>query len=71
MKIKIINNRSVLFTNVAFKDNEIIAHKKCREIMRDTGAEDLKQLSEFAKVDVQIVLPNVTFETEIDRDIRF
>lgn len=52
--------------NYEFRDSKIIAHEKCREVMNDTGAEDLNLLkSEFAKYEFEITLPNLTFKSEM------
>ena len=55
-----------IWGNCEFMNSKIIAHKKCREIIKSTGVEDLNLLkNQFAKDDLEIVLPNLTFETEI------
>jgi len=55
-----------IWGNCEFKESKIIAHEKCREFLLDSGLEDLELLkNQFAKEDIEIILPNITFSTVI------
>ncbi len=51
--------------NIYFKDNLIIAHKQCREILEKEGKIMLKVYENHQRGNVEIKLPNVLFETSI------
>ncbi len=52
--------------NSEFQSSKIIAHESCKAIMHETSVQDLKLLeSEFAKDVIEIVFPNLTFESEL------
>lgn len=55
--------------NYEFRGSKIIAHEKCKEIMNETGLEDLNLMKdEFAKDDFEIELPNSIFQSEMTFD---
>jgi len=77
-KLYVVNTHSHfdhIWGNSAFKDWEIIAHRKCFEVIKSEGENTLKEISEkypeWIKEEIELVLPNFIFEKEInfyDRD---
>lgn len=60
--------------NCAFKDNLIIAHEKCLEEMINNGLFAMEDFKEFKNGIVELVLPNVTFNENLnfqEDDIEF
>lgn len=51
--------------NCAYKACPIVAHEKCLEFLAKNGEEDLKKHKEYAKGDVKITLPNLTFTEKL------
>lgn len=58
-----------IWGNCAFKNSKIIAHEKCRAFIRSDGETYLEHhKKQFAKDNVEIVLPNETFSEYIAFD---
>ncbi|MBU5313831.1 MBL fold metallo-hydrolase [Tissierella carlieri] len=64
-----------IWGNSEFRDSIIVSHKICRDFIAEHGREELvSHAIEFAKEDIDIVLPNITFESKItfnDEGIEF
>ncbi len=58
-----------IWGNSEFRDDMIIAHVTCRESIIKDGVEDLKHhIRAFAKDDIEIIVPNVTFDGKLILD---
>lgn len=54
-----------IWGNYEFQDSMIISHKKCRISILKEGEEELvNHASEFAKEDIKIIAPNITFDSK-------
>jgi len=63
-----------IWGNCACQDSIIAAHTSCRERMKERGAYDLSQQKAQIRGPVQILLPNLTFDSRLcleDDDIEF
>lgn len=64
-----------IWGNSEFKDSIILSTEKCRSFIIEDGEEELNtHADQFAKEDIEIVLPNLTFEKRIifeDEGIEF
>lgn len=56
------NHWDHIWGNCEFRDSQIISHERCKELIEAHGEDDLvRHKKQFAKDDVDIVLPNATF----------
>jgi len=54
-----------IWGNYEFQDSMIISHEKCRISILKEGEEELaSHASEFAKEDIKIITPNITFDSK-------
>lgn len=64
-----------IWGNYEFKDYTIISHEKCRiSIIKDAEEDLVNHIGEFAKEDIKIVTPNITFDNKLifdDEGIEF
>ncbi len=55
-----------IWGNSEFKDNIILSHKNCRELIQEHGEQELlDHFKDFAREEIEIVLPNLTFTDSI------
>lgn len=52
--------------NCAYISFPIVAHKRCLELLCEKGDEDFAKYGEHAKGKVEIILPSITFTTELE-----
>jgi glyoxylase-like metal-dependent hydrolase (beta-lactamase superfamily II) len=54
-----------IWGNSEFKDNLIVSHEKCREFIKLYGEQEIKKNPDFIRDEVELILPNITFQKEI------
>lgn len=52
--------------NCAFESAPILAHRLCRELMKEKGRRELDEHEEYEAGDVELILPSVTFTEQIE-----
>ena len=60
------NHWDHIWGNCEFSNSKILSHEKCKELILENGEEDLEyHKKQFAKDEIIITLPNVTFKNKI------
>ena len=55
-----------IWGNSEFSDTLIISREKCRDLIKESGKEELTtHINQFAKEDINLVLPNLTYSNKI------
>ncbi|MDF1618861.1 MBL fold metallo-hydrolase, partial [Petrocella sp. FN5] len=55
-----------IWGNGAFKDKKIISHRMCKSLIRDQWHKQVSRNEKYQMGNVQMVLPNITFEDRLE-----